>query len=385
MESFFYAKLPFLCVRDYNTAVMKIPRILKLSKKKVVILAILVVATFLGFNIFGRKAEIPLQFTQVKRQDIKSTISASDSASLKFKSSGKLAFVNVKVGDQVYMGQILAGLDTQDLEITLQQARNTFVAKDAAAKRVEDDLKDHNDDETFLQKETRTAAQVARDNAFDSVKAAEKNIQDMFIVSPISGTVTQANFISGQIAGDNVIQVVNSSDIYFDSEVDEADIAKLQIGQKAEVILDAYPDKTLNGTLDQIKPQVNTTSTGVTVIAARIKLDDPKIIFVDGLSGQASIITGQSKNVLTLPQESVREDGSVVVSEGETLKPKKVITGITSDIDIEIKEGLSDGEKVLLNPPSSGAFLNQSRNSNPLTRILRSIRINPGGRANGPR
>lgn len=337
---------------------MKIPKVLKPSKKKIIILVVLGIVIFLGFNFFGQKKQTPLQFTQVKKQDLRSTVSASgtlvgkDTANLKFKSSGKLAYINVKPGDKVYAGQVLAGLDTQDLNITLQQARNTLVAKDAAAKKAEDDVKNHDKDETFTQKETRTAAQTARDNAYDSVKVAEKNLQDAFIVSPINGIVTQTNFIPGQIVGDNVIQVVDTSGIYFDSEVDEADIAKLQEGQKAEVILDAYPDKTLTGVLNVIKPQTITTSTGATVIVVRIKLDDPKITFVSGLSGQASIIISESKNALTIPQEALRDDNSILMEKGNTLTPQKVTPGISSDTDVEIQNGISEGDMVLLNPPA---------------------------------
>ncbi|KKS69069.1 MAG: Efflux transporter, RND family, MFP subunit, partial [Candidatus Daviesbacteria bacterium GW2011_GWA2_42_7] len=69
-----------------------------------------------------------LQLTEVKRQDIKVIVSTSgiftgkDTASLHFKSSGKLAYINAKIGDQVFSGQVLAGLDTQELAIQLQQA-----------------------------------------------------------------------------------------------------------------------------------------------------------------------------------------------------------------------------------------------------------------------
>lgn len=362
---------------------MRILKFLKLSKKKAIILAVLIIIGFLGFYFSGQKKQTPLQFTQVKRQDIRSSISASgtltgqDTANLKFKGSGKIAFINVKAGDKVWQSQVLAGLDAQDLSIALQQAQNTFVAKDAAAKRVEDDVKNHDKDETFLQKETRTAAQTVRDNAFDSVKAAEKNLQDAFVVSPINGIVTQVNFIPGQIAGDNVLQVVDTSGIYFDSEVDEADISKPALNQKAEVILDAYSDKTFIGIVSQIQPQTTTTSTGATVIVVRIKLDDPKITFISGLSGQASIITSEAQNVLTIPQEAVRDDNTIYLSD---LKPKKVVQGIKSDIDVEIKEGLKENERVLLNPPASSLGL-QNRSNNPLQRVLR---IFGGGRPGGP-
>lgn len=139
---------------------MRIPNILKPSKKKVVVLIVLVLAGITVLNYFGSKKETPLQFASVKKQDIRSVVSSSGSltgksvANLKFKSGGKLAYINVKTGDSVNIGQVLAGLDTQDLAITLQQARNTLRDKQAIAQKAEDDVKDHSSDESFAQKVT---------------------------------------------------------------------------------------------------------------------------------------------------------------------------------------------------------------------------------------
>ena len=356
--------------------IMRVPKVLKLSRKKVAILIILILAVMLGFNFFGRKKETPLQFTEVKKQDIKATVSSSgtltgkNTVNLKFKSSGKLSYSNISPGDKVYAGQVIAGLDTQDLNIALQQAQNTLRDKQAIAEKAEDDVKDHSKDESFAQKVTRTTAQAARDSAFDGVKAAQRAFQDAVIVSPIEGIVTQAIQVTGQTVtgADLITQVVDTSAIYFDTDVDEADLNKVSLELNAEVILDAYPEQILKGTVDQILPQTKVTSSGATVITVRIKLDDFKLSFVNGLSGQASIISTEVKNALTIPQEALRDDNTVIIQSKDGLKPQKVTPGIRSDTDVEIKEGLIEDEKILLNPPSSGL---PSRNSNPLQGFFR--------------
>ena len=358
---------------------MKIPNILKPSKKKTVFLAVLIVVTVLGFNFFGQKKQAPLQFTSVKKQDIRSTVSSSgtltgkSSANLKFKSSGKLAYINVKAGDKVSAGQTIAGLDTQDLAITLQQAYNTLRDKEAAKQKAEDDVKGHDSDESFAQKVTRTTAEVAKDNAFDNVKATQRAITDAVIVSPIDGIVTQAIPVAGQTVGgsDVIAQVVNTSSIYFDTDVDEADISKLSVGQPNEITLDAYGDQIFKGSVDQILPQTKTTSSGATVVTVRIKLDSAKLNFVNGLTGQASIIISEEKNVLTIPQEALREDDSVIIQTTDGTRPKKVTPGIKSDTDVEIKTGLQEDDKVLLNPPAPTTRLNQNRGGNPLQGVFR--------------
>lgn len=339
---------------------MKILHILKPSRKKIILLVVLIAAVIIGFNFFGKsKKPALLQFAEVKKQDIKSVVSSSGSltgrsvANLKFKSGGKLSYINVKAGDWVNKYQVIAGLDTRDLAITLQQAQNTLVAKEAAAKKAEDDVKNHDKDETFTQKETRTAAQVARDNAFDSVKSAQKAFEDAVIISPIEGVVTQAIQTPNQTVGssDLIAQIVDVSSIYFDSDIDESDISNIAVGTPVDVTLDAYPKQVFKGLVDQIIPQTKTTSSGATVVTVRIILDNPELTFVNGLSGQSSIFYQASFNTLTIPQEALREDNSVVIQTNGRLETKKVEVGISSDTDIEIKQGLSEGDKVLLNPP----------------------------------
>jgi len=357
-----------------------------LSKKKIIILILLIAAGFLISNYFKPKQAQVLQFAIVKKQDIKSIVSSSGTLTgknvvdLKFKSSGKLSYINVKVGDKVSAWQTIAGLDIEQLNIDLQQAQNTLRDKQALAEKAEDDVKDHSKDESFAQKTTRSTAQVARDNAYDSVKEAQKAFEDAIIVSPIAGLITQANPIPGQdvSTSDVIVRVVDFSEILFDSDIDEADIGKISVGQKAEVSLDAYSDKIFKGTVSEIIPQTKTTSSGSTVIAVRIKLE-AEITPINGLSGQATIILAEVKNALTIPLEAVREDNVVFVQGNQKMEQKKVVTGIKSDTDVEIKEGLSETERVLLNPPASGNGNFQNRSQNPLNNVFRFVGGGRGG------
>ncbi len=327
--------------------------------KKFLIIGLIVIA-LVGFFVYkSHVSNTPkLQFASVKKQDIRSIVSSSgtltgkDSANLKFQSGGTLSFINVKAGDVTRAYQVVAGLDTVKLTAALQQAKNTFVAADAAAKKAEDDVKSHDSDETFTQKQTRTAAQVTRDNAFDSIKAAQKALDDSILVSPIAGTVTSAIQVAGQnvSTADIIAQVVDISSVYFDTDLDESDIGKISLGLPAEVSLDAYPDQIFKGKVEQILPQTKTTLSGATVVTVRIKLDNSPTNFVNGLSGSSSIITNTSSNTLTLPIEALKDGNIVEISQGGKLESKKVVTGISSDTDVEIKEGLAEGEQVVLNP-----------------------------------
>lgn len=365
---------------DLLKEVKKLP-----GKYKIIGLVVIIV---LGFFIFsGNKKSTPLQFASVKKQDIQQeivgagTLTGKNSIGLRFKTGGKLAYLSVDVGDKVDRGQVLAGLDTEDLNINLREAQNTLRDKRAIVDKIHDDLKDIGASETYAQRQTRTTAEVAQDNAYEGFLRAQKALRDSVLYSPTSGVVTQALNMAGQIvsSSDTVIQVVDTSEIYFDTDIDETDIGKIKTGLPAKITLDSYPDTVYEGSIVQIQPQTKTTSSGATVITVRIKLETPSD-FINGLSGEASIILKSVKNALTIPLEALRDDNTVFVqSDKNNLKPVKVTTGISSDTDIEIAKNLKEGDRVLLNPPVAGIVFGQNRS--PLSGILRAVGL--GGRTTG--
>ncbi len=349
--------------------------------KKLIILGV-IAALIGGYFLFRPKTNPAetLQYAPVKRQNIAATISSSgkltgkDVIDLKFKSGGKLAYINVKAGNRVEKGDVVAGLDTQQLAIDLQQARNTYQDKQALAQKAEDDAKNHDKDETFAQKATRTTAQVARDNAYDGVKESERAFQDAMIISPIAGLVTTSNVIPGQIISSDVIaQVADFSQFMFDTDIDESDIGKIALGQKATVILDAYQGKVFSGVVSKITPQTKTTSQGATVITIRISLGTLNIPPVNGLSGQSSVILESADNVLTIPPEALKDDDTIALKNGQGYYFQKVEIGIRSDTEVEVKSGLNPGDSVVLNPPAT-----TKSTQSPLNAITRFLRL--GGR-----
>ena len=358
-------------------------KIKKVSRKYKIILFIVI--ALVVFSIFSnnKKAD-PLQFASVKREDIREeiagagTLSGKSSVNLHFKTSGKLAFINVKAGDAVSKWQTIAGLDATELNIDLREAENTLRDKRAIVDKIKDDYKDVAF-ESYAQRQTRTTAEVAQDNAYEGYLSAKKALNDSVLYSPIKGIVTQALNVAGQSVAisDVAAQIVDNSEMYFDTDIDEADIGKIKIGLPAVVTLDAYPDSVYKGVVDQIVPQTKITTSGSTVITIRIKLGNAPDNFVNGLSGEAVIIIKSVENALSIPLEALREDDTVFAQSGKGLTALKVTTGISSDTNIEIKKGLKKSQRVLLNPPSSGNFINQNRS--PLSGIFRIF----GGGARG--
>jgi RND family efflux transporter MFP subunit len=330
----------------------------------------LVILVILGFVFWPKgQAKDQIQYQSVKRGTIQSTVSASgiltgkDNANLRFKVGGKLSYVNVKVGDKVTKGDLLAGIDVQDLNLNLETAQNNLRTAQAALDKTLDDI--HlfqygnggfgnvgSASETQTQKQTRVAAEMNLNNAKDSVASTQRAYQDAVIVSPLDGIITQSPFYPGQTvsAADAIVQVVNESEIYFDSDIDEADIAKISVNQPVDVTLNSYPDKTFKGYVAEILPVTKTTTSGATVVTTRINLQNPAVTFVNGLNGQASIITAQAQNTLTVPVDALRDDKTVLVKKSDGLHAVQVTTGLQSDTDVEITSGLNEGDEIVINP-----------------------------------
>jgi RND family efflux transporter MFP subunit len=350
---------------------MKLLKLLKFwhLPKKIWVTALIILIGAGIYYLWPKPKEEPVQLADIKTGTVESVISSSgtlegtDSADLRFKIGGRLNYIGVKPGETVEKGELIASIDTRDLQIDLQQAYNTFEAKDAAAKRVEDDVKDNDGDENFTQKEERTAAQKARDNAFDDIKSVRRALEDAYIYAPLSGVVTKADPNVGQIVtvSDLIAQIVDETEYVFEAEVDESDLGRVKLGQNAKITLNSYPDRTFEAKVSKITPTTETTDSGATVVIVKLALGKPDINFVSGINGQAEIITDRVENVPVLPIDALMDNDEVYVKRGGTYEKVKVETGLKSDFEAEVKSGLETGDQVVTNPaavklPSQNGF-----------------------------
>jgi RND family efflux transporter MFP subunit len=324
------------------------------------IVAIAVVLLLVRY--FSGRGTAVVESTEVSRTDITESISISGKidaerkADLTFQTPGKLAWVGVKSGDTVRAGQAIASLETLPLSVVYQQALNTWKDRQATAEAVEDSLQDHDTDETFAQKAQRTTAQVARDNAYDAVRAAEYNLRQATLITPFAGIVTTA---VPAYAGINVspatatYAIADPTSLYFLGEITEADVAKIKQGQEVKLSLDAYPDKSLESKVGRIDFASFINSTGATAYHVKISLPKDSDNLKLGMNGDAEILLESRKDILFVPVTAIveEEDKAYVwkIVDGKAVKVE-VKTGISSLEVIEIMEGLNEGEKIIVNP-----------------------------------
>ena len=175
-------------------------------------------------------------------------------------------------------------------------------------------------------------AQVAVAQA--AVEAAQANLGKTVITSPISGTVTVNSMEPGQIAspGAPQISLISDSQFQFETYISQADLAKVQVGQAADVELDAYQNASpLSAHVIQIDPAA-TVQNGVSSYKVTLQFDmnDPEI--QAGETGSVKITTDSKSEVLSVPTSAI------ITKDGQEYVIKKTASG---DQQVQIQTGIS--------------------------------------------
>ena len=289
--------------------------------------------------------------TVEKELILSGTVLADEDVNLQFKISGLLTYVGVKEGEEVKKGQTVARIDSRDLGIALQQAENTLRAKEAALDEVYDDVSGHSSDESFTQKTTRTAAEVAKDNAYDAVRAAKQAFVGTTLTSPIAGI---AAVVTDPLPGVNVTptgtkyEIVNPDTIYFSVSADQTEVTQVNVGQKVKMILDSFPDKTYEGEVSTVSFAPDDGESG-TIYKVKVGISNANLLNDGvrlGMTGDARFQLSQSNNTLYVPINFVKTDDNGQYVTLENGKKVYVETGIEGEENIEIKGDIKEGDTV---------------------------------------
>ncbi|MDO8443555.1 MAG: HlyD family efflux transporter periplasmic adaptor subunit [Candidatus Azambacteria bacterium] len=182
-----------------------------------------------------------------------------------------------------------------------------------------------------------------------SVGNIEAQIAKTTIRSPISGVVTKQDAKVGEIAAANSVLVSVLSSIYeIEAFIPEVDIAKIKIGDSAKTTLDAYGrDVVFEAKVTFINP-AETMVEGVATYKTVLRLDSGDRPIKSGMTANLDILTAQKNDALIIPQRAVTSaNGDKFVNIGATTI--KVVTGLRgSDGNIEILEGLKEGDKIVI-------------------------------------
>lgn len=315
----------------------------RFSPVKLVLGVLLAAAAFFGYRHFfsADEADAGQYRTEpVQRGDLSSAISATGTlgatatVEVGTQVSGTLQSVDVDFNDNVEMGQIIARIDpstfqarVSQAEAALASARANLAEARAGAVNAQKDYsrKSQLAERQLVSNTDRDMAAAQRDQAQARVMSAQALIQQQaanlntakldlaktIIRSPVKGTVLARNVEPGQtvaaslqtpvlfkIAGDlTAMEIILA--------IDEADIGQVRVGQSATFSVDAYPEKSFQGQVKQIRLSANNVSNVITYPVV-IEVSNNEQNLLPGMTATAQIITSRKNQVLTIPSAALR-------------------------------------------------------------------------------
>ncbi len=391
-----------------------------------IILTVVLVVSFASLGVVratkSKKQGTGMQVktTQVVKQDIESNIFTSGTVVTKYHReitsdlAGKIKSVFVEEGDKVKKGDLLASLDSEDIEYELNQSQIKLeIAKDKlnrlrkedkrnlettfrnAEIEYKDKLKTYQDRKDLLEagvisKKDLDEAKSSKEKAYNDyllakkkyddadnlseVRMQEKEIRSMElsinkkksdtkktnIMSPIDGTITEKKVSDLSIVDSYTLmfKIEDTDNLEVVTNISEYDIGKIKLGQPVKVTNDGMARKEYKGTVTYIAPNAFIDKNGQgteTVVKVKIDINDKNTGFKPNFTANVEINTANKKDVLVLPHEAIytEKGGEKCVFLVKDNKAKKIAveTGIEGDMIIEIiADDLKEEDVIILNP-----------------------------------
>jgi len=286
--------------------------------------------------------------------------------------SGIVERLHVNIGDRVERGDLLAELDASGLDARLRQAsaaRQNAEASLGLALREEARLRTLFADQLLPEQEldravaTRTLAEASLEEATAALDVARIERSYSTIRAPIQGVVASVSTQEGEtvaasFASPTFVTIIDLDRLEVWAYVDETDIGRIEIGQRASFTVDTYPDAELRGTVCAIQPAAEVRDNVVNYIA-RIEIDDDLgRTLRPEMTTTVEVELDTREGVLAIPNGAIRRENGrkfVYLVEGpvEDRLPRRrsIETGWRTATHTEILEGLDEGQRVLLTDP----------------------------------
>jgi HlyD family secretion protein len=309
-------------------------------------------------------------------------------AEISAKVSGKVSQIYFELGQTVKKGDILFKLDDRDLRLELEAAeaalnvtRTSLDSSLLTAKTNYEDAKRHYErlkrlydkqigskqdletaESTYkLKEDTYNAAKLAAQNGMTNAQAqlekarvtlqnAKTQLEYTVVRAPISGTIATKDIKVGQYisASTTVATMVDLAALVVETNVPEAYINRLKLGDQVEVSVKAIAAQPFRGKISAIAPAVDGTTLDYPV---KIKVSNQQKLLKSGMFATVKLTLDRAEQVLAVPLVAVGEESGrkyVFTVERGTAAKKIIKTGLSDDQMVAVTEGLSEDEVVVV-------------------------------------
>ena len=206
-------------------------------------------------------------------------------------------------------------------------------------------------------KEEYNASVEALEIIRDGVSSSNKSGSSTLVRSSVSGLILDIPVKVGNTVinsntfndGTTIATVANMDDLIFDGNIDETEVGRLSAGMPVKITIGALQDVSFDAVLEYISPKaIENNGVNQFEIKASVKIPD-EITIRSGYSANAEIVLQEIKQVLSVPESALQFEGDstyVFLVTENGYERRDVVTGLSDGVNIEIKEGLSAGEKV---------------------------------------
>ena len=314
----------------------------------------------------GAQPPVTLEFTQadlvrVEAQPLSRWLPVSGAlqpvrqATVKAKVSGDVRQITVREGETVQSGQLLARIDTADLEAKLVERMGALESAKAQLALAEKTRATNNAllKQNFISQNAFDNSESTLSVALGSVKSAEAQVQlarnalrDAIALSPLTGIVAKRHVQPGEkVAFDSpLVTVVDLKDMELQAMVPAVDVPELAMGKAVELSIDGFGERRFTGRIERMNPS---TEPGTRAILVYVGIPNPDAALRGGMFATGRIALAASAPVATLPATAVRTEGGqtfVWTVEGGKLVRRMVVTGRRDDAAgrVEVKTPLPD-------------------------------------------
>lgn len=406
-----------------------------MSKKTIFILLGLIIAVVVGIVVFGKGGKDDAKIVEVdqaKKMTIVEKVSATGKiqpeieVKISSEVSGEVIALPVKEGQQVKKGDLLVKINpdiyVSGVNRTAASVSNTKAGLTQADAQVKEAKANYDRNKTLFDKgvisksewdrivSAYEVAVASKQSAYYNVQSANAtlteardNLGRTTIYAPADGTISLLSIELGervlgtqQMTGTEILRIANLNNMEVEVDVNENDIVKVSIGDKADIEVDAYLKRKFKGTVTSISNSASTALTADQVTNFKVKVRIEKESYQDllkdkpdnyspfrpGMTATVDIITKTNVDVIAVPisavvikddTTSVKKDivaelekeeqekkgtapksdqkfECVFVKVGDKAKLRVIKTGIQDDTNIEIISGLKPGEEIIVGP-----------------------------------
>ncbi|MFH0892442.1 MAG: efflux RND transporter periplasmic adaptor subunit [Candidatus Falkowbacteria bacterium] len=330
---------------DIDAAADKVEAVLETLEKHLYDMSLMLRSTITSTDLTQSELDAFLATINANRSSVNTKISSFDTS--------RQTITDAKEGledyEEAYDDAVEALADAKDDAVqNIKNGEASVAAKELSLRQAKDNY------EELLAPLTDAELASARSqltSASISLEKAQLDLKKATILSPIDGQIAALNYKAGDIITDtakSVATVINNDTLFIEVNIEEAEISKIKVGDRAIASFDALNGDEIPGEISFISLTSGSSNNGIVTYLVRVLLDNSaKKDIREGMTAAVKFVTAGVEDVLSIPVEAVRNVGGKPSVQTATGEWKAVTTGFTDGKYVEVISGLNEGDRII--------------------------------------